>query len=90
MNILIIDDEHELLERLSSVLTKENYTVITAADGQEGLDKLWDERYDLVLLDIMLRTSTVSKCCKRYAPPVCPPRCLCSLPKGISVTRSQG
>jgi DNA-binding response OmpR family regulator len=54
MNILIIDDEHELLERLSSVLTKENYTVITAADGQEGLGKLWDDRYDLILLDIML------------------------------------
>lgn len=54
MNILIIDDEHELLERLSSVLTKENYTVTTAADGREGLDKLWDDRYDLILLDIML------------------------------------
>jgi len=54
MNILIIDDEHELLERLSSVLTKENYTVITAADGREGLDKIWDDRYDLILLDIML------------------------------------
>ena len=54
MNILIIDDEHELLERLSSVLKKENYTVVTAADGREGLDKLWDDRYDLILLDIML------------------------------------
>jgi DNA-binding response OmpR family regulator len=54
MNILIIDDEHELLERLSSVLVKENYTVITAADGREGLDKLRDDRYDLILLDIML------------------------------------
>jgi DNA-binding response OmpR family regulator len=28
--------------------------VITAADGQEGLGKLWDDRYDLILLDIML------------------------------------
>jgi DNA-binding response OmpR family regulator len=54
MNILIIDDEHDLLERLSSVLVKENYTVITAADGREGLDKLRDDRYDLILLDIML------------------------------------
>ncbi|MGB3225685.1 MAG: response regulator transcription factor [Desulforhopalus sp.] len=54
MNILIIDDEHELLERLSSVLKKENYTVTTAVDGREGLEKLWDDRYDLILLDIML------------------------------------
>lgn len=54
MNILIIDDEPELLERLSSVLQKEHYTVITASDGEEGLEKLWDDKYDLILLDIML------------------------------------
>ncbi len=54
MNILIIDDEPELLERLSSVLEKEHYTVVTAADGREGLDKLSDDCYDLILLDIML------------------------------------
>lgn len=54
MNILIIDDEPELLTRLSSVLRKERYTVTTAADGNEALEKLWDDQYDLVLLDIML------------------------------------
>jgi DNA-binding response OmpR family regulator len=54
MNILIIDDETELLERLSSVLVKEHYTVATAADGRQGLDKLYDDCYDLILLDIML------------------------------------
>lgn len=54
MNILVIDDEPELLERLSSVLVKEHYTVVTAADGREGLEKVWDDRYDLILLDIML------------------------------------
>lgn len=54
MNILIIDDEFELLERLSSVLRKEHYTVVTAMDGREGLDKIWDDTYDLILLDIML------------------------------------
>jgi len=54
MNILIIEDEPELLARLSSVLQKEMYTVTTAADGNEGLEKLWDDKYDLVLLDIML------------------------------------
>jgi DNA-binding response OmpR family regulator len=54
MNILIIDDEPDLLERLSSVLGKEHYTVVTAADGREGLEKLSDDCYDLILLDIML------------------------------------
>lgn len=54
MNILVIDDEPDLLERLTSILTRERYTVVTASDGQEGLKKLWDDRYDLILLDIML------------------------------------
>lgn len=54
MNILVIEDEPELLARLSSVLQKEMYTVTTAADGREAMDKLWDDKYDLVLLDIML------------------------------------
>lgn len=54
MNILIIDDEPELLERLSRLLAKEHYTVSTAADGRTGLDKLLDDTCDLVLLDIML------------------------------------
>ncbi len=54
MNILIIDDELELLEQLSKLLMNERYAVSTACDGREGLDKLWNNCYDLVLLDIML------------------------------------
>lgn len=54
MNILIIDDEPELVEKLSLVLSKENYTVDTAGDGRQALDKICDDTYDLILLDIML------------------------------------
>lgn len=54
MNILIIDDEPYLLEKLVSVLTSEHYTVETAADGNAGLEKIWNETYDVILLDIML------------------------------------
>ena len=54
MNILVIDDELELLEKLNSVLVSEHYTVETAADGREGLEKVWNDTYDLILLDIML------------------------------------
>ncbi len=54
MNILIIDDEPELLEQLAKLLKKENYSTSTAHEGREGLDKLWNNSYDLVLLDIML------------------------------------
>ncbi len=54
MNILIVDDEPDLLEKLRSVLTSERYTIETAADGREGLEKIWNDTYDLILLDIML------------------------------------
>jgi DNA-binding response OmpR family regulator len=54
MNILVIDDERELLETLKSVLMSEHYTVETASDGREGLEKVWNDTYDLILLDIML------------------------------------
>ena len=54
MNILIIDDEPYLLEKLGSVLTGEHYSVETAEDGRAGLEKIWNDSYDLILLDIML------------------------------------
>lgn len=54
MNILIIDDEPDLLEKISSVLKSEHYTVETAEDGRAGLVKIWNDSYDLILLDIML------------------------------------
>ncbi len=54
MNILIIDDEPDLLEKLRTLMTGEHYTVTTAADGLAGLEKIWNDSYDLILLDIML------------------------------------
>jgi DNA-binding response OmpR family regulator len=54
MNILIIDDETYLLEKLQSLLTSEHYTVMTATDGRQGLKKIFSDTYDLILLDIML------------------------------------
>ncbi len=54
MNILIIDDEPYLLEKLVSVLTSEHYHVETADDGRTGIEKIWNDTYDLILLDVML------------------------------------
>ena len=54
MNILVIDDEPYLLEKLVSVLTSEHYNVETASDGTTGIEKIWNDTYDLILLDIML------------------------------------
>jgi DNA-binding response OmpR family regulator len=54
MNILIVDDEQELRNQLRWVLEGQHYRVEEAADGEEALDKIWNDTYDLVLLDIML------------------------------------
>ena len=54
MKILIVDDEAQLLEQLQRSISADKYDVDTAADGEAALDKLFDNLYDLVLLDIML------------------------------------
>ncbi|MFZ0451764.1 MAG: response regulator transcription factor [Desulfatiglandaceae bacterium] len=54
MKILIVDDEPDLLEELRETLKQQRYEVDTAADGEEALDKVFDNAYDLIILDIML------------------------------------
>ncbi len=54
MRILIIDDEQEILEKLKLILEGEHYTIDIAADGQQALERIWADEYDLILLDIML------------------------------------
>lgn len=54
MNILIVEDEPDLLDNLKRLLESEQYTIETAVDGEEALDKIWNETHDLILLDIML------------------------------------
>jgi DNA-binding response OmpR family regulator len=52
--ILIVEDDRTLRETLEYRLTREGYTVFTAADGSAGLDAARRERPNLLLLDIML------------------------------------
>lgn len=54
MNILIVDDDPELLDQLSTSLKRKLYRIETAVDGEEALNKIFEVSYDLVLLDIML------------------------------------
>ncbi len=49
--ILVVDDEPFLREMLKDILNIEGYQVISAADGKEGLDKIFSEKPDIVLLD---------------------------------------
>jgi DNA-binding response OmpR family regulator len=54
MKILVVDDEPVLLEQLRETLTSQKYDVDTADDGESALDKIFDNLYDLIILDIML------------------------------------
>jgi DNA-binding NtrC family response regulator len=52
--ILIIDDEAAIRESLETLLALEGYTVETAVNGEEGLDRIEEKFYDLILLDLAL------------------------------------
>ena len=52
--ILIIEDELPMRTALEDVLAGEGYRVLTAADGEAGLQRAIEEKPDLILLDIMM------------------------------------
>ena len=52
--ILIIEDEAPMRTALTDLLTAEGYRVLSAADGESGLQRALDEKPDLILLDIMM------------------------------------
>ncbi len=52
--ILIVEDDKFLRNFLVLKLTKENYNIIEAVDGEEGIKKIKEEKPDLVLLDLIL------------------------------------
>lgn len=52
--ILIVEDDRFLRELYEELLRDEGFEVATAEDGEEGLEKMRDGGYDLVLLDILL------------------------------------
>jgi len=53
-SVLIIDDEEEIRESIEMLLNSEGISTTTAGDGEEGLKKIEDNLYDIVLLDLML------------------------------------
>lgn len=52
--ILLVEDDEFLRDGLFDLLTKENYTVDTAANRTEAEEKLGKNKYELVILDVML------------------------------------
>ena len=54
LKILIAEDDRELRQLFSHVLTKHGYSVTGASDGQQALDLIDSDYYDLIITDIMM------------------------------------
>jgi DNA-binding NtrC family response regulator len=52
--ILIIDDEQSIRSTLREILEYEKYTIDEAKDGQEGLEKLISDKFDIALCDVKM------------------------------------
>src|SRR3990167_9180083 len=61
--ILIVDDEVQLIAMVQMRLEANGYEVITANDGQEGLEKAKSEKPDLIMLDVMMPKMDGYKVC---------------------------
>lgn len=56
--ILIIDDEENIRQLMMEVLAENNYQVDSAAGAQEGLEMIENNRYDLIILDMLMPEMT--------------------------------
>jgi putative two-component system response regulator len=52
--ILFVDDQHLNIELLEAYLTPQGYEIVTAANGKEALEKLSENKIDLILLDVIM------------------------------------
>jgi DNA-binding response OmpR family regulator len=63
--ILLVDDEQAIQTLLAYPLRKDGYEVVSAIDGHEALDRFGEQRFDLVVLDIMLPKLDGIEVCRR-------------------------
>ncbi len=63
--ILIVDDDEALVRLIDQVLTQKGYEVLKASNGQEALRLLFDQRPDLVLLDVVMPRMDGWQTCSR-------------------------
>ncbi len=53
-NILVLDDEKVVLESVSRILEEEGYRVVTCQRGQEAMEALKKERFDILITDLKM------------------------------------
>ena len=52
--IMIVDDDPDYIDVVKTILEREQYTVVTAGDKTEGMEKIRAEKPDLAILDVMM------------------------------------
>src|SRR4051794_3965407 len=62
--ILLIEDEPGLVLTLTDLLAAEGYEIETAGDGNGGLEKALNSKYDVIILDVMLPGKSGFEVCK--------------------------
>ena len=63
--ILIVDDEPQIRRVMRATLSGAGYVVADARSGEEALEKLRDERSDIVLLDVNLPGISGIETCRK-------------------------
>lgn len=54
IKILLVEDDKELNEIVTSYLSKEGYNITSTFNGLDALNKFYEEKYDIILSDIMM------------------------------------
>ncbi|NLG27169.1 MAG: response regulator [Chloroflexi bacterium] len=54
--ILVVDDDPDFVEATRLVLNRSGHEVLSAADGDEGLERVRADRPDLIILDVIMKT----------------------------------
>ena len=67
--ILVVDDDPEIREAISLILEANGYKVVTAQDGIEGLNKLKEDKPDLMILDLLMPRLDGFGVCKELKDP---------------------
>jgi DNA-binding response OmpR family regulator len=63
--ILVVDDEQPVQQLLDRTLRSEGYEVVPALDGEQALDQINSQSFDLVMLDVMLPKLDGFEVCRR-------------------------
>jgi CheY-like chemotaxis protein len=72
-HVLIIEDEHFISELYVRALTRAGYQVTVEVDGQRGMELAKTDRFDIILLDLMVPTITGIEVLRHLRGPGAPP-----------------